>query len=469
MKNLKRIIVIGGGITGLSTMYFLQKMKQKHHLDLDLVLIEQSEQLGGKIRTVKHGEYTMEAGADSMVATKENVLPFLEELGLKEKVVYNATGKSYIYSECGLLPIPEDTVFGIPTHESAIFTSQLLSEKGKLRVLEDYTSRNETFTKESSIGEFLEYFLGKEIVEKQISPILSGVYSGNLYDLSISSTLPYLLDYKNEYGSILKGLEIHQNRFKSKNNKKFISFKDGLGTLIDTLENNLTDVKILKGVAITAIQKEGQEYVIDLECGGRLVMDHVVLSTSHQAAQQLLDNPQLDVHFNQLLNTSLISVYLGYDILDRELPKDGTGFIVAKKGDLVCNACTWTSRKWPNTSTEGNLLVRLFYKSSIPNYEELDKMSEKELLCVAMTDIEKSLGITVHPKAVDITKWNQLMPNYTLQHPEAVSCLQEEVNKRYPGLLLAGCSYFGVGIGACITNGKDTAEKLIRQLLPSYS
>ena len=96
-------------------------------------------------------------------------------------------------------------------------------------------------------------------------------------------------------------------------------------------------------------------------------------------------------------------------------------------------------------------------------------MSEKELLCVAMTDIEKSLGITVHPKAVDITKWNQLMPNYTLQHPEAVSCLQEEVNKRYPGLLLAGCSYFGVGIGACITNGKDTAEKLIRQLLPSYS
>ena len=465
MKSLKRVVAIGGGITGLATMYFLQKLKREHQLELDLAIIEQTEQLGGKIRTVKQGEFTMETGADSMVATKENVWPFIEELGLQEEVVYNSAGTSYIYTEKGLFPVPEDTVFGIPMNESALFASSLVSEQGKLRALEDYTSRNTMFTKESSIGEFLEYFLGKEMVENQISPILSGVYSGNLYDLSISSTLPYLLDYKNEYGSILKGLEIHQNQFKSKNNKKFISFQEGLGTLVEAIEKKLTDVTIFKGVEITEINKIGDEYVIDLQSGGRLAMDQVVLCTSHQSAQKLLHNEQLDRYFDQLFNSSLISVYLGYDIPDSELPSDGTGFIVSEKGDLLCNACTWTSRKWPNTSEEGELLVRLFYKSSIPSYKELDKMSEEELVKVAMKDIEKSLGIKVHPKAVNITKWNQLMPNYTLQHPEAIASLNTEMEALYPGVILAGCSYYGVGISACITNGKETAESIMKSLI----
>lgn len=464
MKDLKRIVVIGGGITGLATMYYLQKLKKEQQLELDLTLIEQYDQLGGKIRTIKQGEFTMETGADSMVATKENVGSFIEELGLQEEMVYNSTGKSYIYTEKGLFPVPEDTVFGIPANESALFASSLISEQGKLRALEDYNSRNTMFTKESSIGEFLEYFLGKEMVENQISPILSGVYSGNLYDLSISSTLPYLLDYKNEYGSILKGLEIHQNQFKSKNNKKFVSFQEGLGTLVEAIEDKLTDVTILKGVEITEINKVGDEYVIDLQSGDRLTTDQVVLCTSHQSAQKLLHDEQLDIYFNQLLNSSLISVYLGYDLPDSELPSDGTGFIVSQKGDLLCNACTWTSRKWPNTSKEKNLLVRLFYKSSISSYKELDRMSEEELVKVAMKDIEKSLGITAYPKAVNLTKWNQLMPNYTLQHPEAIASLKKEMEILYPGVILAGCSYYGVGIGACITNGKETAESIIKTI-----
>lgn len=460
VKFMKRVAVIGGGITGLSTMFYLQKLKQENNLDIELALIDSSEQLGGKIRTVKCADYKMETGADSMVVTKENVMPLIEALGLQNEVVYNATGISYLFVNDELLPIPEDTVFGIPTNEQALFASQLISESGKLRALEDYNSRNTTFTSESSIGDFLEFFLGEEIVEKQIAPVLSGVYSGNLHDLSIASTLPYLLDYKNEYGSILKGLEINQSKFKSNSNKKFISFKGGLGTLIEALENALTDVRIFKGIATTNITKHGEEYVVELSSGGSLVADTVVVSTSHQIAQQLLNDERLNPLFNQFLNSSLTSVYLGFDIPDSELPADGTGFIVSSNGNLLCNASTWSSRKWPHTSVNGNLLVRLFYKSSIPSYSELDTLSEEEFVEIALKDIEKSLGFMKKPAVVEVTKWNDLMPNYTLQHPEAVASLRKEMACLYPEVILAGCSYDGVGIGACITNGKETAEAI---------
>ncbi len=102
------------------------------------------------------------------------------------------------------------------------------------------------FTKESSIGEFLEYFLGEEIVQKQIAPVLAGVYSGNLYELSLNSTLPFLVDYKNEYGSIMKGFEANREKFEGDANKKFISFKKGLSALINRIEESLPEVEFYK-------------------------------------------------------------------------------------------------------------------------------------------------------------------------------------------------------------------------------
>lgn len=460
---MTRVVVIGGGITGLSSMYYLQKLKREHRLDLDLILLEQNETLGGKIKTVKQDGFKIESGADSIVASKKDVWPFIEELQLEDEVVYNATGTSYIHTNNQLHLIPANSVFGIPINEEALHKSTLISEEGKKRALFDLRSENTTFTKESSIGQFLEHFLGKEMVENQIAPILSGVYSGNLYDLSIASTLPHLLDYKNEYGSIIRGIAENQKETKQ-NNKKFLSFKNGLSTLIERIEELLTDVTIVKGVQASKLEKAGNQYTIVCQNHSVISADYVVLSTPDTAAKRLLHDPELDVEFDSFKNSSLISIYLGFDLPDTKLPADGTGFIVSKNSDLLCNACTWTSRKWPNTSANDRLLVRLFYKSSIPYYEKLDAMDEKQLLEVALKDIEKALGFKETPISVDITKWKNLMPNYTIAHPESLRSLNDKLAKRYPNVLLAGCSYYGVGIGACITNGKETAQLIAKGL-----
>ncbi|WP_163140227.1 protoporphyrinogen oxidase [Bacillus sp. 22-7] len=461
---MKTVLVIGGGVTGLSAMYELNKWKKENNQDIRLVLAESAEQLGGKIRTVREGGFTIEAGADSIVARKANVMNFIQELGLEEAVVYNAAGRSYIYTDGELKLIPADSVFGIPASVESLAKSTLVSAEGKVEALKDFYTKNDRFTKNDSIGDFLEHFFGKELVEKQIAPVLSGVYSGNLSDLTIASTLPQVFDYKEKYGSIIRGFEENKKVFQSGGGKKFLSFNKGLDTLIDAYEERLDGTEILKSTQAVKIEKTDRGYKVDFSNGETLEADHIVLGIPHNAAAVLFADEELKAEFKPLKNSSLISIYLAYDIPDSELPEDGTGFITAHTDELTCNACTWTSRKWKHTSESGNLLVRLFYKSSHPAFASLKEMNEDELLQTALADIEKSLGITAEPLASDVTNWTEKMPNYLISHPETVAALENRLGREYPGIWLAGCSYYGVGIPDCIKNGAETAGKIIENM-----
>lgn len=465
MNNLKTIVVIGGGITGLSTMYYLNQQLTTSDKEVKLILIEADHELGGKIKSIDNDEFIMETGADSIVARKSGVAALLDELELDDEIVHNATGKSYIYHHNQLKPIPNDTIFGIPMSKEALFNSELISEEAKNEALKDFTTPNTTFTKDSSIGSFLENFLGKEIVNNQIAPVLSGVYSGKLNELTLATTLPYLLEYKNQYGSIIQGLSENKEKFQSADNKKFVSFRNGLSTLIKRMEEQLTNVNILKGIRATKIERDNSRYMISLENDERIEADQIILSTPHTVAQSLLQNDNLDTEFNKLVNSSLISVYIGFDIPDEKLPADGTGFIVPENSELICNACTWTSRKWTHTSKNHRLLLRLFYKNTNPDtFTYLSSLGKDELLQVALKDVEKSLGITGEPVCSEVTKWTKNMPKYHLTHRSTIESLNKKLNELFPNILLAGCSYYGVGIADCISNGKQTAEIIFNQL-----
>ena len=258
---------------------------------------------------------------------------------------------------------------------------------------------------------------------------------------------------------------MHREQFVKAANKKFISFKNGLSALIDRLEETLTEVEIRKGVATTCVVKNDDDYTISLANGETIVADHVVMALPNEVVQHILRDESLNQYFSQFSTASAITIYLGFDVPDSVLPADGTGFIVSHNADLQCNAATWTSRKWKHTSAESKLLVRLFYKSINPEYEKLRVMSEEELANVALEDVRKSLGIEEKPVVVNVTKWIDQMPKYDLAHHEALKGLTAALEEKYPNVSLAGCSYFGVGIGACIQNGKKigemTAEKLM--------
>ncbi|MHA0858248.1 protoporphyrinogen oxidase [Paenibacillus sp. CMAA1364] len=462
---MRTVVVIGGGVTGLSTTYYLQKAIRNAQMnDVNIILVESSERLGGKMRTLHEGGFMMESGADSIVTRKTNIAPLIKELGLEDEVVYNATGISYIYTEGQLRQIPQDCVFGIPLTVESLAKSELISAEGKVEALKDLYTPNKKFTKDDSVADFLEAFLGKELVQKQIGPVLSGVYSGRLEDLTMASTLPYLIDYKNEYGSIIQGLTANIAKYQGNGDKKFMSFKNGTSALIDSLEQHLTDVEMIKGIQAERVEKNEDQYRVTLANGRILDADLVVLGTMHSTAQTLLQDEYLNEDFSQFINSSLISVYLGFDIPDCELPANGTGFITANSDDVLCQACTWTSRKWEHTSKDQRLLVRLFYKSSGPHYNDLVQLSEEKIVEVALQDIQTSLGITGKPITYDVTKWHEVMPNYHIRHHQIVASLEDKMANHYPNVILAGCSYYGVGIPDCIANGKKTAEMIFERI-----
>ncbi|MEY9979377.1 protoporphyrinogen oxidase [Lysinibacillus sp. RC79] len=461
---MKTVVVLGGGITGLCTMHYLQRQVQEKNLDVKLVLVEKNTYLGGKLHSAYEQGFIMETGADSIVARHKGVMELVEELNFEQNLVYNETGISYIYTNNELHAIPADSTFGIPMSLQSLEESTLVSEEGKKEALKDLTMPNEEFTKESSIGEFLTYYLGEELVQNQIAPVLAGVYSGDLNQLSIASTLPYLIDYKNDYGSIIKGFDANREQFVKAANKKFISFKNGLSSLIDRLEETLTDVEIIKGVATISVKKQENQYSVTLANGKMMEANHVVMALPNESVQSLLQDASLNRYFEQFNTASAITIYLGFDVPDNRLPADGTGYIVSHNSGVICNAATWTSRKWKHTSAEGKLLVRLFYKSINPEYERLRVMTDEELATVALEDVRKSLGIEETPTIVDVTKWIDQMPKYDLAHREALQGLVQELEKNYPNLTIAGCSYFGVGIGACIQNGKKIGEELAGKL-----
>lgn len=461
---MKTVVVVGGGITGLCTMHYLKRKAKEINMPVRLVLAEKNAYLGGKMRSIQEHGFIMETGADSMVARHPGVLNLIKELEFESELVYNETGISYIHTNNELHAIPAGSTFGIPMSMESLYASTLISTEGKERVLKDSEILNTKFTKESSIGEFLEFFLGKEIVEKQIAPVLAGVYSGDLYQLSLASTLPYLVDYKNNYGSIMKGFEANREQFEQAANKKFISFRKGLSSLINRLEELLPEVEFYKNTSTERILKMDDGYEVAFNNGESIYADVVVLAVPNTVVRNIIGDSQLDANFGKFTNGSAITMYVGFDIPDTVLPKDGTGFIVSHNSDLVCNASTWTSRKWKHTSDNGKLLVRLFYKSNNPKYEELVAMSDEELTQVALEDIRLSLNIEEKPVVVNIEKWINAMPKYDLAHNEALQVVEEDMEKNYPNVLIAGCSYFGVGIGACIENGKNTAEKVIKAL-----
>ena len=461
---MKTVVVIGGGITGLSTMYYVQKEVKEKSLDVRLILIEAEKTFGGKIHTVYDEGFIIEAGADSIVVRKENIMSFIKEINLEEQVEYNATGKSFLHTDKGLKLIPEDSMFGIPRSLESLAKTELISAEGKVEALKDFYTKNETFTKDDSVGSFLESFLGKELVENQIAPVLSGVYSGDAYDLTIASTLPFLIDYKNKYGSIIGGLEANKGKSK-RSTVKFLSFKSGLSAIIDRLEELLVDsVEMVKGVQAEKIEKRTDRYKITLANGENIEADFLVLTTPDSVSKQLLNDAELNKEFDQFKNKSLISIYLGFDIPDSELPKDGTGFIVTKSSNLTCGACTWTSRKWMHTSDNNRLLVRLFYKDSSPQYERLSNMTEAELAEVALADIKMSLGLTGKPVTSEVTKWHEKMPHYHMAHHQIVQSLKVKMEKNFPNIILAGASYYGSGIPDCIANGEHTAQVIMEKL-----
>jgi len=202
----KKVAIVGGGITGLSVAFYLQSEIKKNHLPIDVVLIEAKPRLGGKIETIKRDGFIIERGPDSFLERKKSATQLAKDVGLGDYLVNNDVGQSFVLVGDKLHPIPKGAVMGVPTNIASFATSGLFSLTGKLRASFDLFLPKKKVDGDQSLGGFFGRRLGSEVVENLIEPLLSGIYAGDIYNLSLLAIFPHFYEIEQKHRSLILGM-----------------------------------------------------------------------------------------------------------------------------------------------------------------------------------------------------------------------------------------------------------------------
>ncbi|WP_191566100.1 protoporphyrinogen oxidase [Metabacillus idriensis] len=453
----QKVVIIGGGITGLSAAFYLQKEMIDHDLQIESILIEASPRLGGKIQTVHKDGFIIERGPDSFLERKASAPQFVKDVGLQTELVNNATGRSFVLVGDRLHPIPAGAVMGIPTQVLPFVTTGLFSILGKARAAGDYILPAGRESGDQSLGHFFRRRLGNEVVENLIEPLLSGIYAGDIDKLSLMSTFPQFHRVEQDHRSLILGMKKGLPRANQKHDparKKgiFQTVKGGLQTLVDAAERKLTNTKILKGVKVESITKKVVGYVLKLSNGDVIEADTLIVTTPHQQTANMLPDKENYHYLQEMPSTSVATVAMAFPEESIDIEGNGTGFVISRNGDYTITACTWTHRKWPHTVPAGKALIRAYVGKA--GDQAIVEQPDHEIIAAVLEDLNKIMKIEQKPDFTVVSRWKEAMPQYNVGHQEQIQEIEEKIISSYPGVFLAGASYAGVGIPDCIDQGK---------------
>lgn len=453
----KNVAIVGGGITGLAVAFYLMKDAGEAY---DFTLFEQSERLGGKIQTVKRNGFIIERGPDSIVARKPAGLSFIKDVGLEADLVGNSAGQSYVWNRDHLHPIPGGAIMGIPTEIGPFIDSKLFSLKGKARAASDLVlPRQSRKNQDISLGYFFRKRLGDEVVENLIEPLLSGIYSGDIDQLSLMATFPQFYEVEQKYRSLILGMKkMRPPKGQTKKSSTFVTLRSGLESLVTTVEQLLPEKSIRKQTAVDKIVKKSDSYELQLENGENLYFDSVVITSPHTSVRHFLRDYSFVTMLKDYPVTSVANVAMAFDEEQVKFDYDGTGFVVSRNTDVNITACTWTNRKWPHTTPKGKVLLRGYVGR--PGQTDIVDFEDEEMTEVVLQDLKKMMRIEGKPLFHIITRWKHAMPQYTVGHKFRVDALKSNLQAELPGVFLAGSSFEGVGIPDCIEQAKRAVENI---------
>ncbi|MFF2090413.1 protoporphyrinogen oxidase [Paenibacillus sp. NPDC058174] len=481
----EHIVIIGGGISGLSSAFYLQREAERQGKPLRLTIVDGANSLGGKINTLQRDGFVIERGPDSFLSRKLPTIELAMDLGMEDELTaQNQSGKTaFIMKEGKLHPMPKGLVLGIPTDIEAFMASGLVSEEGKHRALKDLEMPGEAPEGDESLGGFLSRRLGQEIVQHVTEPLLAGIYAGNLSKLSIQATFPQFAEAERQHGSLIRGTQ-HQQQNKGKGaqpawpeglseelkGSAFLSFKKGLSSLVDALDKALAGAERRLGETVTALVKKDRKdekseearYEIVLASGERIAADGVIITTQGFNAASLLEPHVNAAALHAVDYVTVANVVMAFDKATFGIDFAGSGFLVPRSEGLRITACTWTSTKWLHTSPDDKVLLRCYVGRS--GDEEAAKLPDDELKQAVLEDIEKSMGITAKPIFTEITRLPRSMPQYPVGHLGNIAGLRESMAKELPGVYVTGAAFGGVGLPDCIRQGKEAAFSALSAL-----
>ena len=453
-RGARRVVVVGGGITGLTAAHRLIR----HPTDppIEVQLMEADDQLGGKIRTVEIDDFPIETGADSFVVRKPWAVELASEVGLRDQLVAPGADGAFVWLRDGsMVPFPARSSFGVPAGLGELLKWRGLPIRHRLRAATDLVHPARSGRPDESLGRLLSRRLGPAAARVLVGPLLAGIHAGDPDRLSVEATFPELRAWEQGHGGLLRGAKRAAKTAHDRGGPMFGTVWGGLSRLVDALEGDIGAERIRRGAPVSELRARGDggyEVVVD---GRPLPADAVVLATPAFESARLLSklNREAAGELRSIQYASSAVALLVYPEMTDELLPKGTGFIVPI-GDRAMTACTWVSRKWPREDYGRRAVLRCFVGRA--GSDMTLRLRDHRLIAAVSAEVEAATPIGAAPTTSWVVRWQRSMPQYVVGHLDLLERIDAAMVAT-PGLFLAGSAYRGVGIADCIHQANESA------------
>jgi len=478
MEQKKRVVIVGAGITGLSAAYRLQELSQEKQIPIEIfVLVDSEKQIGGAIASSSQDGFLLEEGPDSFVSEKPWALNLCKRLGIESEIIntQDRFRKSFVVRKKTLMEVPDGFYLMAPMKVFPFLKSHIFSWFGKIRMgLEIFVPKKKNQNDES-LSHFIRRRFGQEALDRIVQPMIGGIYGADPEKLSLMATFPRFLDMEQKHGSVISALRNRktqnselrtQNSVSGPRYGMFLSFKQGIQTLVDALREKLPNDCICSDKKVNKIirNKQNNQWEIHMEgIPAPLEADEVIMATNAHKTGSLLEG--LDEALSQKLKSinygSVVTMSFAFKREDIQHPLNGFGFVVPDKENLSMVGCTFSHMKYEGRAPEGYVLLRAFVGGALQ--EELLQLNDKDLEEKVLKDLNQLLGVDGKPLFVKTRRFMSSMPHYELGHCDKVKDI-ESLAIMHEGLYLTGNGYKGIGIPDCIHSGEIAAETIFEKM-----
>ncbi|MDR1385941.1 MAG: protoporphyrinogen oxidase [Planctomycetaceae bacterium] len=474
-SNQKTLAVLGAGISGLSAAYRLHKLCP----DATLHVWDQQERTGGVLTTLYQNGYQIEQSADNFITTVPHLVSLCRELGIAEELVSTTPRfrRTYVVRKKHLYLLPDGFLMMAPSKMYPLAITPVLSPLGKLRAALEYFLPPSRSDDDETMKSFVTRRLGREVFERLVEPLVSGVYAADMNKLSLMATLPRFREMERQHGSLIRAMrrQMRVNKqTKSQSQESgarysmFVTLRGGLSRVTDTLAANLPDHSVqlnkrAEKLELFTDESGGVKWRITDQNGFAESYDAVISALpSYEAARLLLPTYQrLGELLSGIEHSGTAIVTLAFDASQVKKRLCGMGFVVPKIENSPILAGSFSSMKYEHRAPAGKQLIRIFAGGA--RSPEMADMPDKQLLSLIKQELRPLLNIDGEPELEVVAHWQRTMPQYHLGHLERI----REVNAitaKISNLALAGNFLDGVGIPVCSLSGQNAAEKIAERI-----
>jgi oxygen-dependent protoporphyrinogen oxidase len=472
MARLK-LVVVGGGITGLAAAHRAVELARERSTELDLTLVEARDRLGGTIATERAGGFLVEAGPDSFLSEKPWALALCRRLGVENRLMPtdDRFRKVFVWRAGRLYSLPDGFQLLAPTKLGPFVRSGLFSWPGKLRMALDLVLPRGV-SDDESLGAFVRRRLGREALERVAQPLVAGIYTADPDDLSLAATMPRFCELERRERSVILGLWRANHRAPQAGTSGarwslFVTFQGGMEEMVTALASRLPPGAVLLKHRVDGIERNGRGWRVLGGLGPAVEADQVIVAAESYTASRILRyvDPALATLLGEIPYASSATVTFGYRRADVPHPLDGFGFVVPRTERRSVLACTFSSVKYPGRAPDGQVLLRCFVGGALN--EGVLESDDGALIAGARDELREALGVTAEPMLTRVARWTKAMPQYHVGHGGRVEAIERCV-AALPGLQLAGGAYRGVGIADCVRSGEAAADRVFGVSLVSH-